>query len=192
MKKIFLSLGFFLTFLFLSSNAIFAQEDLSIKEGAITPTLPEIKKIVDYQLPYPGLLPDNPLYFAKAIRDAVVDFLISSPLKKADFYLLQADKRLNAGVYLVKLGESKYNLAQSTISKGQNYFEKAISKAEEAKRQGMDIKDLARRLSDSSKKHQEVLKSLEKMSAKDFKESLVSLEKRETSFEKQVKSLIAK
>src|SRR5438309_421306 len=49
---------------------------------------------ISYQLPYPGMLPDNPLYFLKVIRDGVWSFLLSNPLKKADFDLLQADKRV--------------------------------------------------------------------------------------------------
>ncbi|MBI3366077.1 hypothetical protein HY041_00415 [Candidatus Roizmanbacteria bacterium] len=163
----------------LSFNQSFAQE-LSIKETTITPTA--VSKKVDYQLPYPGLLPDNPLYFTKVLRDAIVDFLISDPLKKADFYLLQADKRLNAGAYLLKVKKDKKTLAESTISKGENYFEKALVKTTDAKRQGMDIKDISSRLWTSSKKHQEVLKEL----------NFETLLKRAKNFEKQAKELMSK
>ena len=50
----------------------------------------------NYLLPYPGMLPDNPLYMLKAMRDRVINFLIADSQKKAEFYLLQSDKRLNA------------------------------------------------------------------------------------------------
>lgn len=193
MKKVILSI---LIFLFLTPSFSFAQEELTIKEATDSPELSSINKNinkrVEYQLPYPGLLPDSPLYFVKVLRDAIVGFLISSPLKKADFYLLQADKRLSAGVYLFKLGKSKYNLAESTMSKGANYFEKAISKAREAKKQGMDIGDIASRLLTSSKKHQEVIKDLAVNAGSKTKESLSPLLKRVKNFEKQAESLIAK
>jgi len=172
-------------------NVAFAQE-LSIKEATGSSAVQEKEKRVEYQLPYPGLLPDSPLYFAKVIRDRIIDFLISDSLKKADFYLLQADKRLNAGVYLFKIGKEKYSLAESTISKGENYFEKALAKAKDAGKQGMDIDDIASRLLTSSKKHQEVIKMLEKNADSKTKQSLRSLLKRVNDFEKQAKSLIPK
>lgn len=137
------------------------------------------KKAVDYELPYPGLLPDSPLYFLKMIRDRLVWFLISDPLKKADFNLLTADKRLNGALYLFREDKNKIKLVESTISKGENYFEEAIKKVKEAKKQGMDTADILRRLETSSQKHQEIL---EKM-------GFASLRKRTENFEKEVKSL---
>ncbi len=49
-----------------------------------------VKKFSEYALPYPGILPDNVLYNLKVFRDKVFEFLIIDPVKKADFYLLQA------------------------------------------------------------------------------------------------------
>ncbi len=149
----------------------------------------ETSKTIEYELPYPGILPDNPLYFLKMIRDRIIGFLISDPLKKAEFDLLQADKRLNSGIFLFKKGKEKYSLALSTVSKGENYFEEAIAKAGEAKKQGMDTNDIVRRLSDSSYKHQEVLRYLRQKAPKDLKESFMSLENRVEDLKKQVESL---
>ena len=202
MRKVAVFLIFFLTLFSLSfsvalnvafaaSNADSSQE-LSIKESTESAEVEEKDKKIEYQLPYPGLLPDNPLYFLKALRDAVVDFLISDPLKKANFYLLQADKRLNAGVYLFKKGKEKVQLAQSTISKGENYFEKAISKAIEAKQQGMNIDDISRGLRTSSRKHKEVIKELAANADAKTKESLMALVKRAADFEKKADSLTPK
>ena len=36
-----------------------------------------------YNLPYPGLTPDNPLYFIKAVRDRIIDISTRDTLKKA-------------------------------------------------------------------------------------------------------------
>jgi len=199
MRKIILSLTFILTLISLSfassfatfsfMNVAFAQEELTFKEATESSEPSIIRKSVEYSLPYAGLLPDSPLYFLKVSRDAIVGFLISSPLKKADFYLLQADKRLNAGVYLLQTKKNKQSLAESTISKGENYFEKAVSKTQDAKKQGMDIKDIASRLYTASKKHQEVIRDLEKNVDLKTKASLKSLLERVKNFEKQVELL---
>jgi len=201
MKKIFLSLVFILLFLSLSlrssiatfsfMNVAFAQEEMVLKEATGSSEVSEKNKIVEYTLPYPGILPDNPLYFLKMIRDRIVGLLISDPLKKAEFNLLAADKRLNSGVFLFKKGKDKYSLAISTISKGENYFEEAIAKAQEAKKKGLDTNDILRRLSDSAYKHRETIKSFEKTLSKDFKEETVSLQKRAEDFKKQVDLLKA-
>lgn len=171
MKKLFL--GFFIVSLFFFiSLPIVAQEN----------TQPD-----DYQLPYPGILPDSPLYFLKTTRDKIVSFLISDSLKKAEFDVLQADKRLQAGVKLIEKG--KEDLAEETISKGENYFEEAVSKIEEAKREGKDVKPLLETMSASVKKHQEVVGQLQKKAGKK-KGQFAQIYKRLVSFEKKVDLLI--
>jgi len=177
---------------FAASGAVFAQEELSIKEATVSADS-KTTKSVEYTLPYPGILPDNPLYFLKMIRDRIVDFLISDPLKKAEFDLLQADKRLNTGIYLNNKNKDKNaNLAQSTISKGENYFEDAIKRVREAKEQGMDTKDILRRLSESSKKRREILQSLANKAPRDLKDDYSHLLKRAKDFETQVTALMSK
>src|SRR3990167_4249460 len=152
MQKIFLlALPFLIFFLSFNFNVSFAKENASPSADS---------QDVHYELPYPGLLPDSPLYFLRIIRDKAVGFLISAPLKKAEFNLLQADKRLNAGVYL--FNKHKIPLAISTISKAENYFHEAIQKAAAAKKEGGDIKHISQELFSSSKKHQQVLSDLGK------------------------------
>jgi hypothetical protein len=53
----------------------------------------EVKQI-EYALPYPGMLPDHPLYFLKNLRDHIMDFIIRDHIKKAEFNLLLSDKKL--------------------------------------------------------------------------------------------------
>lgn len=160
----------------LSSGSSFAQE----KEPTPTP-----KEKVDYQLPYPGLLPDSSIYSLRMLRDKIVSFLISDPLKKAEFNLLQADKRLNAGIYLFNKG--KVDLAVSTVSKAENYFESAVQKAKEAKNQGMDTKQISTQLMNSVKKHQEELDALSKKSKDNFREDFLRELRRSKDFEKEIK-----
>ena len=195
MKKIKFSLFLILIFFFLYPKISFAQESVITPLVIASPTIAEVKKSLNYDLPYPGLLPDNPLYVLKMIRDKTVGFLISSPLKKAEFNLLQADKRLNAGVYLfnsAKQNDKKMGLSVSTISKGENYFYEAISEIKRANNQGLSTKSLTEKLLGASKKHQETISSLERKSKGNTRESFARENKRAKDFEKQVDKLLSK
>lgn len=115
---------------------------------------------IDYQLPYPGILPGSPLYGLKLIRDRVSDLLTSSPLKKSNFYLLQADKRLSASLVLYEKGETK--LAEETLSRGINYLEKSFSKMEETKKTSENVSDVYLKIKSSLAKHLEEIEKLQK------------------------------
>ena len=182
MKKLFVLIIFLI---FFSSAAVSFAKD-STKEDTSVST-PSSNKTIDYTLPYPGLLPDNPLYILKAISDRIVETLISDPVKKANFELLQSDKRLNEGFFLFKKGESKYALGESTISKGENYFEKGIAEIEKAKKQGMDLSGTTQRFYLSSLKQREILKGLINKSRGDIKQRLQADDKRMEEFEKKLK-----
>lgn len=78
----------------------------------------------DYVLPYPGVLPDHPLYFMKRFRDAVLEMVIIEPARKSEFYILQGDKRLQMGIMLIE--QKNFSLAETTISKAEKYMEKAV------------------------------------------------------------------
>lgn len=113
------------------------------------------KKVV-YQLPYPGILPDNPLYFLKVTRDRIQAFLIRDNLKKAQLYLLYSDKRLAMAEALEKKG--KVSLALSTLSKGEKYFLKIPQLLKQAKEQGTSPSaELVDRIKTSNQKHKEVI-----------------------------------
>lgn len=182
-RVVFVFLFFLLLLISLfNKNTAFAQENTPVVSVIITP-IPEIKQ-TNYSLPYPGILPDNKLYFTKVIRDKLISFLISDPLKKAEFDLLVADKRLAAGFYLAEKGNFK--LAETTISKGENYFHDAINKTREAKKQGMSVTFITTKLSEASKKHKEVLKELQDKSPKELKQSFYNLILKVEGLEKEV------
>lgn len=184
MKKI-ITLIFLLLFLLVVSPSS-AQENITTSSAESLVSSSEAT--IDYQLPYPGLLPDNPLYVLKSIRDRVVSFLISDPLKKAEFDLLAADKRVNVGLYTFNKG--KYDLAESTISKGENYFEESIKKTEEAKKQGMVTIDMGKKLYQAAKKHKEVIKNMEEKAPNGEKQAFSNLLKRVSYLENEAKLLI--
>lgn len=126
-----------------------------IRASDSSPTQTPSPTPVQYNLPYPGLLPDNPLYFLKVIRDQFVDFLISNPHQKAEYDLLQSDKHTQAA-YLLVTQEHKMSLAATTLSKGDNYFEDALAKLVQAQKQGMGFRNVASQMAIANRKHEEV------------------------------------
>lgn len=160
MKKIFsIFLAFSILYLVFSSTVASAQDVAS--ESAKN----------NYQLPYAGLLPDNPLYAVKALRDRIIEFLISDPIKKAEFDLLSADKRLSIGMALFE--KKKFDLAESTISKGENYSGEGIKNLDQAKKEGRQIDpSLLVAYESSTKKHKEILEGLIARSSGETKKKL--------------------
>lgn len=144
---------------------------------------------VEYELPYPGILPDNPLYYLKAIRDNLLKFFITDPLRKTEFDLLQSDKRLGAAKSL--LAKGKAELAITTLSKSGNYFDDAISQIQIARKQGKDIKPLLDNLLNSSKKHQQIIKEMEKNQKDDVHLNLKFLQQRARDFQERVEIIKA-
>lgn len=118
---------------------------------------PEAKKVV-YYLPYPGILPDNPLYKFKAARDRVSLIFTFNEEKKARKELLFADKRINAAVFLVEGGKS--NLGVTTATKAEKYLEQAVSKATKMSEGGQDVKSLMLELKKAAAKHVEIIEEL--------------------------------
>lgn len=78
-----------------------------------------------YTLPWPGMLPDHPLYVLKVARNKLIQKMIYSPVKRIEFDLLMADKTLYASRMLMDKGEQK--LAAATALKGENYMSILVS-----------------------------------------------------------------
>ncbi len=157
----------------------------------VSPTIIQSQSEISdqYILPYPGILPDNPLYFLKAFRDRLVSFLIADLLKKAQFDLLEADKRLAAAMFLFDEHPRKEELAETTISKGENYFEYAIMATREAKQQGMDISDIVRKLATSSQKHKYVIEQMKDQASPAVRPQFIKLLQRVLQLQKEVDQL---
>lgn len=78
---------------------------------------------IDYNLPYPGLLPDHPLYFIKNIRDKILLYLTRNGVKKSQVYLLLSDKKISAGKALFEkdsqdLGIKTFEAAEKNLLAG--------------------------------------------------------------------------
>src|SRR3972149_3039694 len=152
MNKLFIIVTSLLMSLFIVPHQVFAKV-------TPTPTAIPAPKVNEYPLPYPGILPDHPLYFLKTARDWLLDRLIADPGRKAEFYILQADKRLQMGALLIE--KDKAQLGETTISKGEKYQAQAVQSLSAIDKAGNDVPGhLIDRVERSLLKHSETLASL--------------------------------
>ena len=131
------------------------ENETSIEEVVAETEPVEVLEEDDYSLPYPGILPDHPLYFLKMIRDRVKLWLTRDALARAELMLHYADKRVAASLSLAEKG--KAGLAASTATKAEMYFEQALGEVERAADSGRDTSTFYEKALRSSKKHQKVL-----------------------------------
>lgn len=128
-----------------------------VTPAKVYPAEPAVVK-VEYYLPYPGMLPDSPLYKVKALRDYVKLALTTNAEKRIETMLLFADKRINAAVALIDGGKAE--LGVSTATKAEKYLERAVTLAIEQKNTGRDVKSIILKLTKATAKHVEVLEGL--------------------------------
>lgn len=127
-------------------------------EMPATPSSETTPKSVNYELAYPGMLPDNPFYVLKVIRDGVVKMLINDPFKRAKFSLLNSDKRVFAGKLLLDKGKDA--LALETIEKSNNYLDDTVAAVRDLKRQNPkspDAEPFLQQLKTAIHKHRELM-----------------------------------
>lgn len=167
-----------LCFMLLSATPSYADD---------TTPIPMPTATIDYKLPYPGLLPDNPLYFLKSFRDNMMSFFIGKPLDKADFMLLQSDKQVAASAMLVT--QNKLPLATTTFAQGQEYFQTAIEQTEAAHKQGVNTEEMAKKLADANRKHFQVLDQMNQHLSEAEKKKFQEAREKENNFAKSVKAL---
>ncbi len=167
--------------------SFFASASMQQVRADISPTLPP--KQLEYKLPYPGLLPDNPLCFLKNVRDNLSGFFISKPIDKANFALLQSDKFVSASYLLVTQEQPKVDLAQSIFSQSQDYFEEAIAQTIAAKKQGTDILEMTNKLKEANQKHVQILQTIEHQVSADEQQQFKNKHEREATLTQMVTEL---
>ncbi len=132
---------------------------LAVNPESTTEAADAVKTKVEYVLPYPGVLPDHPLYIVKRLRDYILEQIIAEPVKKGEFYILQGDKRLQMGVLLIASG--KQELAETTISKAEKYMEKAVDTLLGHQKNGTPVPEyVTNHLQMSLAKHEEMLSEM--------------------------------
>lgn len=125
---------------------------------------------VQYNMVYPGMLPDNPLYFLKTIRDRVVSWFIADQEKRAEFLLVTSDKRLGAGMMV--FDKKEYALGITSISKSNNYMFEAVNTMESMQRNHKDISSIRENLYNSMRKHEELLNDADTFIPNQYKDGL--------------------
>lgn len=164
-----------------------AQEiKISVPAEEITPSPAPTPEGVDYELPYPGILPSSPFYTLKLIREGISDLLISDPVEKSNFYLFQADKRVAAFVLLFENGEEQ--LGEETLSKGIDYLEKSVEKMEDAKKGQADVMDVYGKINSSLKKQKEEIEKNKETKNEEISQKLIKDYERVEELEKKVKA----
>lgn len=139
-------------------------------------------------MPYPGILPDHPLYALKVARDRALDYTTRDPVKKARLYLLFSDKRVAMAEALIEKGKIKP--AISTLSKGEKYFLQISTLLKTSKSQGSGApEDLILQLKLSNQKHREVIDTLLRQLPQGELESLQQILDLNKQIEKDLKSL---
>jgi len=150
-------------------TSVSAIEKVTVAGGEVLPEQQQMEpvdeiatqsvQIAEYVLPFPGMLPDNPLYFLKRIRDTILEKLISDPVRKAEFYILQSDKRLQMGVMLIEQG--KGSLGETTVSKAEKYMEQAVRGLSSYKQNGGVVPGyVIEKLGNAMNKHEEIITGL--------------------------------
>lgn len=172
-------------------DGIAQAKNIDLKNAASDSAEVILEEEVSYELPYPGMLPDNPLYFLKTFRDAVVKFLISDPLKEAEFNVLTANKRAYAALLLAE--KDKPELCLETLSKSTNYLHEAAVSLVKAKEKKMNITEILDRLDKSVKKHEQVFsQQIMPVMPENMKKDLEAEIKRLLDIEKTVMTLKSK
>ncbi len=147
------------------------------KTATTTPTMEvqtEVMTKVEYTLPYPGILPDHPLYFLKRLRDQILEKLIADPIRKIEFFMLQSDKGVNTGVFLA--AKQNTELSGEAMLRAKTYFEQAVDLAASLKSQGKEVPAyLLERFTNAGAKYKEVLTDLASQAQDAQKTALLSL-----------------
>lgn len=168
-KKISIFLYFFLFFLIFPGTTLLANSENNISSNSAN---------VNYYMPWPGILPDNPLFFIKTIRDKIVETLISNDhIKKIEFDLIEADKT----IYESKLmgDKGKFYLAKKSALKGENYFTKLVTDYKWAYWYKVSIpKSLDNKINNASIKHRQVFSDLMQISNDKTYQQLIDFSKR--------------
>lgn len=150
MKKILFLLALVSTIGLLSGNFAFAATKIDP-----TPTLTEQ---LDYDLPFPGILPDHPLYPVKLFRDRILDNFTRDPVKKVQLKLLFSDKKLVMGQLLWE--KQRFDLSESTLMEGEKDLLIGTTSLSKLKYANNLPAGLGDKLELAAKKHEEIISKL--------------------------------
>lgn len=136
--------------------------------------LSTLESEVDYNLPFPGtVLPDNPLWNVKVVRDRLWLFVTTDPYREADLMLLFADKRLGSAKILFERNDPDTGMA--TLEKGERYLVEASNYEKAIRAGGGDTTELLDQLTRSSLRHYELMLLMYESAPDDARPKIVLL-----------------
>ena len=167
MKKLLLILV--VSGLVLGAVPVFAQGTFGVSQEEATPTAEEatpaaeeaatpVPAAVEQAPPeylYPGVLPDHPLYFLKALLYKIRELFVFGDVAKTKWFLKMADKRAAEAKELANKGKEK--LAVKASEKAVAARDKAAEHLKVAKSAGKDVEELVEKLEAASIRQQAVL-----------------------------------
>lgn len=109
----------------------------------------------DTELPNPGLTPDNSFYFLKIWKESIQTFFTFGAENKAKQYLRLAEIRL--AEYQKMTEKGKNEIAEKTLEKYKNQLNNSLTKIEELKNKGKDVKNISEKIETAAARHIEVL-----------------------------------
>lgn len=147
---------------------------------------------INYFLPYPGrVLPDNPLWSLKALRDRIWLLITTNSMRRAELKLLFADKRLVSSQILFQKGKMEEGL--STLTKAEKYLEEVGFDEEVMRKKGIDTTELLSRLTNASLKHYQVMQEILEVVPEEVKPLIIqSQDYPKKSFERGRNGLLEK
>jgi len=146
----------FVTFLILFFCAMVAFSEKTTSALAQV----EVKgESVEYMLPFAGLLPDNPLYYFKEVRDNFWLFFTRDNMKKAEVLILFSDRKTSAAQMLSKKG--KWDQGSETMLEAEQDFKRMVDMVVLSKNQGVSPEvAFISQMKQSNKKHREIIETL--------------------------------
>jgi hypothetical protein len=116
---------------------------------------------VSYELAYPGILPNHPLYVFKQIRDGFIEFVTRDQMKKAHLHLQMSDKMTRSAQIILQGDKNSTTLAFDQLKKGEEYFEKTLADIKTSGQQGVKpLPEFINQLKLSQAKHKEVIENI--------------------------------
>lgn len=107
------------------------------------------------ELPDPGILPGNPLYFLDTLFEGIGTLFTFGDEAKAERFLDMAAERLAETRELAEQGKS--NRVEKAAENYEKRLAKALEKAADAKENGKDVDAISEKIAEATLRHQEVL-----------------------------------
>ncbi len=122
------------------------------------------------ELPEPGILPGNPIYFLKTWTENIGTFFTFGEEAKAERIFYLAEKRLAEANELSQRGEEE--LAERTIARYEENMSLVLEKTQRARNKGKNVDEILIRVAEATYKHQDVLTDVYEKVPENAKEAI--------------------